>query len=288
MHSIEASSAPQCNDEAARTDVCAGGPEAIADGLVRLDGWIPAYRIADHERLPPFLMTLVSAWEHWMFVSSRGAVAAGRVEPGRSLFPYETDDRLHHAAGVSGPITAIQIVDDQGATTLWEPFDRRREPGVRRHLTKSLAGDRIEFEEVHPTLGLTFRYRWSTCDRFGFVRTATLVRHAGRAPVTVIILDGLLNLMPPHVQLSLQQNASCLVDAYKMAERGPGTLAIYSLTARITDRAEPAEALRGTVAWCAGIEPDAILLSDQQVQGFRDGATVTGDAKVMGRRGAYL
>ena len=38
-----------------------------------------------------------------------------------------------------------------------------------------IVGDSIVFEEVHPGLKLTFRYRWTSSDRFGFVRTATLV-----------------------------------------------------------------------------------------------------------------
>ncbi|MCA9619821.1 MAG: hypothetical protein KC731_12430, partial [Myxococcales bacterium] len=259
------------------------------DGIMTLDDAIPAYRIVDHERLPPFLMTVVSASDHWLFVSSAGGLAAGRVEPARGLFSYETDDRLHHARGITGPLTVFRVTLADGTTRLWEPFDRRRDPGVRRHLTKSLAGDHLELEEVSSALGLTFRYRWSTSDAFGFVRTCTLERHEGLSPMTVTVLDGLLNLMPPLVDLSTQQSASCLVDAYKMAERAVGsTMGLYSLTSRIVDRAEPAEALRGTVAWCQGLEPEAVLLSDRQIQAFRDGRPITPEARVMGRRFAYL
>ena len=259
------------------------------DGFVLLDGTTPAYRIADHEQLAPFLMTVVSAWDHWMFVSSAGALTAGRVEPARSLFPYETDDRLHHARGVTGPLTVFRVALEDGTERLWEPFDRRRDPGARRHLTKSLTGDRVEFEEEHPGLGLTFRYRWSTSDDFGFVRTCALERHAESPVASITVLDGLLNLMPPLVDLGTQQAASCLVDAYKMAERVAGSpLGVFSLTARIVDRAEPSEALRGTVAWCQGLTPDAVLLSDQQVEAFRTGMDVRSESRILGRRLAYL
>jgi len=269
--------------------VCGSDETEAGDGVVLLDGAIPAYRIVDHERLAPFLISVVSAWDHWMFVSSTGGLTAGRVEPARGLFPYETDDRLHRQRGVTGPVTAFRITEEDGREHLWEPFDRRRDPGVRRHITKSLTGDRLELEEVHPDLGFTFRYRWSTSADFGFVRTCSLERHEGRAAVDVSLIDGLLNVMPPLVDLGTQQAASCLVDAYKMAERSVGsTLGIFTLTSRIVDRAEPAEALRGTVVWCQGLEPDAVLLSDEQLQAFRDEEPVQPEACVVGRRGAYL
>lgn len=258
-----------------------------ADGFVLLDGAVPAYRIVDHERLEPFLMTVVSAWDHWLFVSSTGGIAAGRVGPDRGLFPYETDDRLHRLAGITGPLTALRIKAD-GGTHLWEPFRRRRAPGVRRHLTKSLVGDRLELEEVNEALGLTFRYQWCTSNELGLVRRCTLERHPGWAPVEIALLDGLVNLMPPHVELGAQQGSSCLVDAYKLAERTDHGLAMYSLTARIVDRAEPAEALRGTVAWSHGLEPDALLLSDVQVPAFLAGRPLQDEARVTGRRFAYL
>ena len=51
---------------------------------------------------------------------------------------------------------------------MWQPFD----PGVpigrvHRSLSKTIAGDRLRFEEHHPGLGLTFRYTWAAADRFG-------------------------------------------------------------------------------------------------------------------------
>ncbi|MEC8494880.1 MAG: hypothetical protein VXZ39_08155, partial [Planctomycetota bacterium] len=62
--------------------------------------------IQDHDRLTPFLLAVVSSTDAWMFLSSLGAPAAGRRSPASSLFPYQTDDRLHDAAGVMGPYTA--------------------------------------------------------------------------------------------------------------------------------------------------------------------------------------
>ena len=40
--------------------------------------------------IDPFLMTVVSNSDLWMFVSSGGGLTAGRVDAEGSLFPYET------------------------------------------------------------------------------------------------------------------------------------------------------------------------------------------------------
>ena len=64
-----------------------------------------AYRIAGYDRMAPFTMTVVSDADHWMYLSSTGGLTAGRVDEETCLFPYETDDRLHYAYGVTGPLT---------------------------------------------------------------------------------------------------------------------------------------------------------------------------------------
>ncbi len=162
-------------------------------GLVEIDGE-GFYAVPDVDLMPPFLMSVVSDGDRWMYVSSRGALTAGRVDATRALFPYETDDRLHEAAGVIGPVTAIRLHagDNQ---ELWSPFRGRPGPAVRRNLYKSVVGDSVIFEEVHTRLALTFRYRWASSDRFGFVRTTTLVND-GDHPVRAEVVDGLLNVLP--------------------------------------------------------------------------------------------
>ena len=57
------------------------------------------YRISAYHRLAPFLMTLASDTDLWMFITSGGGLTAGRVDPEGGLFPYETVDRLHGALG---------------------------------------------------------------------------------------------------------------------------------------------------------------------------------------------
>ena len=38
----------------------------------------PEYKISNVDRMDPFLMSLTSSDNHWMFISSNGALTAGR------------------------------------------------------------------------------------------------------------------------------------------------------------------------------------------------------------------
>jgi hypothetical protein len=113
-----------------------------------------------------------------MFVSSTGGLTAGRGDASRALFPYETDDRLHHAAGTVGPATAIRALTHHDGQ-LWRPFFGEDERVVR-NLYRSVAGTTVVFEEWHAALELLFRYRWTSTDRLGFVRSATLTNTGDR------------------------------------------------------------------------------------------------------------
>jgi hypothetical protein len=146
--------------------------------------------IRDVDQLPPFLMSVVSASDHWLFVSSRGGLTAGRVSPAGALFPYVTDDKLHTCHAHTGPLTTVRVQTTTGHA-LWEPFQRDNdEPRVRRTLAKSTAGTQVLFEETHDGLGLVFRARWSTSEAFGFVRTVSL-ENRNPASVSLEVVDGL-------------------------------------------------------------------------------------------------
>lgn len=257
-------------------------------GFVELDSE-PYYRIRHSDRLPAFLMSLASDTDLWMFVTSTGGLTAGRVSPDGSLFPYDNVDRLEDAHLHTGPITLLRV--RHGAdVVLWQPFAERRagDPPVERRLYKNVVGDRIVFEESAPELGLVFRYRWSGCDTFGFVRTASLSRVAGRAS-EVEILDGVRNVLPHGVPLAMYQQQSSLVDAYKRNECDAATgLAIFSLTSRITDRAEAVEELRANVVWSVGLDGRRISVADDAVNAFRAGEPLQPVALTTGRRGHYL
>ncbi len=260
---------------------------APAEGFVDLDGE-GFYVIADVDRLPPFLMSIVSPADHWMFVSSCGALTAGRRDATLALFPYETEDRLHRACGTTGPVTALRV--GAGASAIrWEPWRGPRAPGCRRHLYKSVAGHQVIYEEVNEALGLAFRYRWSTSERFGFVRTATLA-NASDGALPVELLDGLVDVLPFGLEPSLYQRMSNLTNAYKRAEVvDPETgLAVFSLEARIVDRAEPSEALAATVAWSRGLPAADVILDPAALDAFRAGGRPGPGELVVGRPAAYL
>ena len=55
------------------------------------------YKIANYHTMPPFFMSVVSGYDHWLFVSSTGGLTCGRRDPENALFPYCTDDKIHDA-----------------------------------------------------------------------------------------------------------------------------------------------------------------------------------------------
>ena len=254
----------------------------------------PAYRIDGSDALPPFLMCLTTASDWWAYVSSSGALAAGRVDPAGSVFPYETDDRLHDGFGRTGPVTLLRVGDAGDGGVLWRPFDPLADPScVHRSITKTVLNDAVRFEERRDDLGLTFAYELSASGAFGLERRAELTADDGAGPTRVRVLDGLLNLMPWGVDDRTQATASTLADAYKRAElHEPTRLAVYSLETRITDRAEPIEATRATTAWSAvPAELDGELRPcldpTAPLRFARDGRPDLSPV-LTGRRGAYF
>ena len=265
-------------------------PASVPRGeFVTRDGEL-YYRIAAYHRLDPFLMTLASDTDLWMFVASGGGLTAGRVDPDGSLFPYRTVDQLHEAHHHTGPLTVLRVEQPEGEPLLWEPFrefEPRRED-VERNLYKNTVGNRLVFEETRPDLGLAFSYGWGPSEDFGWVRTATLT-NTGDALARVSLLDGLRNILPFGAPLGLHQQASNLVDAYKKSEADPESgLGIFSLTAGITDRAEALESLQASVVWCCGLEGHRVHLSAAAATDFRKGRVMTEDAVRNGVRGNYL
>ncbi len=264
----------------------AGAP--AEGGPVDLDGE-RFYRIHHVNAMQPFLMSVVSASDLWMFVSSTGGLTAGRVDADGALFPYTTADKLTENAEHTGPKTLVRVTRE-GRRSLWEPFSDRGRGlyRVERNLYKNAIGNRVVFEERNLDLGLGFRYAWRASDAFGFVRTAWLSELAS-APCTVELLDGLQNLVPAGATAAMQNEMSNLLDAYKRNELEPHTgLGLFALSSTLTDLAEPSESLRATTVFALGLEGARRLLSSAQVERFRRGGPVTEEVDVRGRRGAYF
>jgi hypothetical protein len=264
-------------------------PTDETEGFVAIDG-AELYRIPDFDRLPPFLIAVTSESDLWMYVSSAGGLTAGRIDADHCIFPYETVDRLHDLYGITGPQTLLRVHRSGHPPVLWEPFaTQSRDPWTTRNLYKNALGNRLVFEEIHHHLQLSFTYTWRTSARFGFVRTARLTNHDEDSAVRVDVLDGLLNILPAGVPLSMQQGLSCLVDAYKQTEIDRGTgLAMYYLTSLVSDRPEPAEALTANIVWSRGLNGAAVLLRDEVRRSFRQRGELTPDQRVVGRRGAFF
>ncbi len=248
------------------------------------------YTIRDYDRLKPFLISVVSDSDHWLFVSSNGGLTAGRANPEHSLFPYDSEDRIHQCHDHTGPRTAMWVDPGERDSVLWEPFRDSAQDNfsVRRHLYKSVLGNALIFEEVNHDLGLTFRYRWWFSETFGIVRDTTLA-NAGDSPAKVRLIDGLMNVLPPGITPLIHQQRHCLADAYKHCEVDPETgLGIYSLSSMILDRAEPGETLRATTVWGVGLPEAEVILSAAQVSEFRKQRRVCGETLLKGCKGSYL
>ena len=254
------------------------------------------YRIDGIDAERPFFVALASDSDVWAFISSAGSLAAGRRDPDGAFFPYETVDKIHLRWEHTGPRTWIRIVGAAGVQ-LWQPFapslDR---PAAARSLSKNLSGTRLRFSETDPSGRLRFDYEWTTAAGLGLIRSVRLA--AVRVPVSVQVLDGLLNLVPPGVGVVHSTTMSCLTDAYKWNESAAGgRLGLFSVYAKIWDRAEPKESFVALVAWHSGLAVAAdssgrpvarTLLSAQQVGAFCRTGRVAPETLTRGRRGAFL
>ncbi len=248
------------------------------------------YAIRNIHGMAPFFVSVVSADDHWLFVSSTGGLTAGRVSPETALFPYETVDKLHRSINDAGPKTVVRV--NRGNEPLyWEPFNSEHmyRYNLRRNLYKSVLGDKLCFEEFNEDLGLAYRYTWSTSAEFGFVRDCE-IWNTGTSPLDVDILDGMQNILPAGTPLFTQTNSSNLVNAYKWAEVDDSSgLAMLALSSGISDRAEPCESLRATSVYCLGARgAPRYLVSSAQLNAFRNGSDVQSELHKRGIRCAYF
>ena len=147
-----------------KNTICAGKSilslekKSVSGSFVEREGET-YYRIANPDGLAPFFMSIVSDSDHWMFVSSNGALTAGRKNPDGALFPYYTDDKIHDSVDLTGSKTLV-VVERGEACYLWEPFSERYQGlySIERSLCKNTSANKIRFEELNHDLDLTFWY----------------------------------------------------------------------------------------------------------------------------------
>ena len=247
------------------------------------------YMIENVDQMDPFFISVVSSSNHWFFISSTGSLTAGRIRPENALFPYKSVDYIHESAENTGSKTIVRVTTETG-TQIWEPFNAFHNDryAVQRNLYKNAMGDKIVFEEINQDLGVAFTYQWCTSDKFGFVRNSN-IKNISTANVQLELIDGIQNILPSGAPLGAMQDRSALVDAYKWCERkADSALATYSLYAKLSDRAAPAESLRATTVFSVGSECDSILLSGRQLDSFRRGKAIQSEELSRGIRGAYF
>ena len=65
----------------------------VSGKYVRIEGE-EFYQIANYDQMKDFFISVVSDSNHWMFISTRGGLSAGRIDAQNALFPYYTDDKI--------------------------------------------------------------------------------------------------------------------------------------------------------------------------------------------------
>ena len=248
------------------------------------------YKISNVQDMTPFFINIASNSDIWMYLSSNGSLSAGRKDAGHSIFPYETDDKIHIDT-YTGPKTFIKVEDTENKKILlWEPFDKStvNPYDFTRNLYKNIWGNALIYEEVNYTLGLSFRYKWESSEKFGIVRTSCIV-NLSDAQKNVAVFDGVRNIMPYGIAEGLP---SCLADAYKHAELDNQTnIAIYSLTSKIADTPNPIEILNANIVWSIlseNAENNTVLLSTEQLKKFCKGENIEPENLFLGKKCAYF
>jgi len=263
------------------------GKKEVTGSFIQSEGE-KYYKIRNYDQMPPFFMSIVSAYDHWLFISSNGALSAGRKNKEFALFPYYTDDKIHDSNDITGSKTIV-IATKELKKYLWEPFSNKYEfvYNIERNIYKNTLGNVLIFEEINKDLELIFRYKWQTGKKLGFIRHAE-IRNFSDAIIQINILDGIQNILPARVNSNLQNNYSTLLDAYKKNELYDSRIGIFYLSSIPTDRAEPSEGLKANTVWSTGFENFKIVLSSQHLDRFRRTSEVAGEDDVRAARGAYF
>ena len=246
------------------------------------------YKIPDFKRIDPFLMSINSADNHWMYISSTGCLTAGREQAKYALFPYVTDDLLHQNARYTGPSTHI-LVEQNNKKYLWQPFSDQIESYKKENnLYKNSLGNKIVFEETNHSLGLTFLYSWQASSRYGFVKKTKLINHS-EVKLNVKLIDGLRNILPAGLELRIQQEMSNLANAYKVSECNPDyNYALYYMNALLMDKPDPGESLFSNMVWSFSEEKFELSVNQKSINTFLNDQCFTSDLLIKGKEGSFL
>ncbi|MGL1892464.1 MAG: hypothetical protein OCD02_12620 [Spirochaetaceae bacterium] len=246
------------------------------------------YQIENYTQMPPFFMTLTSNSNHWMFISSTGGLTAGRVNSESSLFPYYTDDRITENADNTGPTTVI-LATKSNKTYLWKPFttESRDIYIIKNILSKNVAGNILKFQEINETLGLSYSYYWMNSKKYGLVKKSVL-DNLDNSDIDIDIVDGLQNVLPSGVESQVQKEFSNLLNGYKRTQLDESGLVLFTLSAALTDLAEPSESLKANTIWQSGLDVENYILKADQLESFSRGGSLETEIDQKGDRGCFL
>ena len=177
------------------------------------------YKISNYNHMQDFFMTIVSNSDHWMFISSKGSLSAGRKDKENALFPYYSDDKINDYYNITGSKTII-LFENKTKTFLWEPFSNElisKIYKIERNIYKSIYGNKIIFEEKNIDLKINFQYSWCNSEKYGFVKKSKIT-NLNKETVNIEVLDGIMNMLPNEVSYNFQNEYSNLLDAYKKNE----------------------------------------------------------------------
>tara|TARA_Y100000817_G_scaffold101908_1_gene79694 strand:- start:8551 stop:11931 length:3381 start_codon:yes stop_codon:yes gene_type:complete len=207
------------------------------------------YKISNINKMDPFLMNITSGGDHWMYLSSTGCLTAGRNKANYCLFPYVTDDLLHHSGYHTGPFTILKVKNGK-EPQFWRPLIQTHQfENFERHLYKNSIGDWVIFEEKNLELNLSFFREWRASEKYGFVQKSWITNHQDKT-VRLEIIDGLRNVMPAGVDLRTHQSMSNLSNAYKITEYvTDADCALFYMNSLMMDRPEPGESLFANIVW---------------------------------------
>ena len=246
------------------------------------------YKISNFKDIDPFLMSITSADNHWMYISSSGCLSAGRQKAEHALFPYVTDDLLHKNAHFTGPITCISI-DKDNKKYSWQPFSNQIDNYKKnQNLYKNSLGNKIVFEEINHTIGLTFLYSWQASARYGFVKKTKLLNHSGKK-LNIKLVDGLRNILPAGVSLRTQQEMSNLANAYKVSEcNSDDNYALYYMNALLMDKPDPGESLFSNIVWSHSSDNIELSVNEKSISTFLSNDEFEKDHLLKGKEGSFL
>ena len=247
------------------------------------------YKISNFDQMDPFLMSIVSGSDHWMYISSNGGLTAGRKNPDNALFPYYTDDIIHDSSEKTGSKTILKIGKEDNIY-LWEPLSNFYKGiyKIERNIYKNIPGNKIVFEEINHDLGVSFSYSWLSSEKYGFIKKS-IITNKNSSDITVEYLDGIQNILPFGVYQQFQTELSTLLDGYKKNELIDNLgVGIYTLSSIPSDKAEPSESLKATIVWSTGIKAEKYLLSSRQINKFRFDASIENETDIKAARGAYF